>query len=79
MAFSARQYDPETRRMLSAVLDDAWERLKTEHLQTSQAENVADSRAELERRIAEAYAEGEREPATLKLLALRAFNRWLQV
>lgn len=78
MPFSGQSYDHETRCMLSAVFDNAWEHLQLLHFQTAQPQNVTEARAELAKRIAEAYEKGEREPQTLELVALRAFNRWLK-
>lgn len=78
MPFADRGYDRETEGMLSRVFDSAWERLQLAHLQTSQPQNAETARAELEKRIAEAHAGGERDPETIALVALRAFNRWLQ-
>jgi hypothetical protein len=56
-------FDPETIKLLRAVLDDAWSSLTPERQQTIQKEDLAD-------RILLAAAAGERDPAQLRRRAL---------
>lgn len=69
--------DRETRAMLSRVFDSAWEQLRGLHVQTAQPRNEQAAREELAKRIAEAHQNGERDPEALKLVALKAFDRWI--
>jgi hypothetical protein len=69
--------DRETRAMLSRVFDSAWEQLRVLHAQAAQPGNEQSAREELAKRIAEAHRNGERDPETLKLVALKAFDRWI--
>lgn len=71
-------HDRETRAMLSRVFDSAWEDLRGLHVQSAQPRNEQAAREELARRIAEVHQNGERDPATLKLVALKAFDRWIK-
>ena len=64
--------------ILSRTFDDAWEQLRVIHSQTAQPRNAKAAREELARRIAEAHANGERDPETIKLMALKAFDRWIK-
>jgi hypothetical protein len=58
-----RLFDPETVEVLKTVLEDAWASLvPTEQARTSKSEMAA--------RILEAAADGERDPAKLRTMAL---------
>jgi len=75
MPFAQHGYDSETRDLLSRVFDSAWERLRVVHQQAAQPRNVQAAREELEKRISEVHANGERDPDTIKLMALKAFDQ----
>jgi hypothetical protein len=73
-----RQYDSSTRMLLERVFAHAWEQLQLrEGLVSSQA-HAREAREELATRIAEAYENGEREPASIEFVALNAFDRWIK-
>jgi hypothetical protein len=78
MPFAQHGYDCKTRHLLSRVFDSAWEQLMVAHVQSAQPRNAQAARQELEKRIAEVHAKGERDPDTLKLMALRAFDQWIK-
>jgi hypothetical protein len=64
-------FDPETLAILQAVFDDAWaELLATGSALVSEA-NRDLIRSAIAKRIVAAAQNGERDPATLKLAALR--------
>jgi hypothetical protein len=56
-------YDPETVSVLTTVLDDAWQSLLP-------AQRARMTKANLATRILKAAANGERDPARLRALAL---------
>ena len=56
-------YDPETIKLLSVVLDEAWASL-------TDLERMQRSRSEIAERLLSAAADGERDPDTLRARAL---------
>ncbi len=72
MDVSTRSYDPETVGMLGRVLDDAW--MEVQALFGARLFDAETFRAELAKRIVAAANEGERDPARLKAIALRAID-----
>lgn len=69
-------YDPETQAMLAQVFERAWDQVRTLHSVAGQPQNAQEARDELAKRIAQVHANGERDPQTIELIALRAFSRW---
>ena len=77
MPFTQTPLDFETRAILARVFEDVWERLRVMHPLTAQPQNARAAREELAKRIFEAYENGEHDPEALKLIALKAFDRWI--
>jgi hypothetical protein len=75
--FKQSELDIETRAVLARVFEDAWEQLRVMQPLTAQPQNTRAAREELAKRISEGYANGEHDPEALKLIALKAFNRWI--
>lgn len=77
MPFTQTPLDFETRAILARVFEDAWEQLRGIHPLAAQPQNARAAREELAKRISEAYENGEHDPQALKLIALKAFDRWI--
>jgi hypothetical protein len=70
------RHDPKTRVLLGDVFERAWEKVRAKHALAAEPRNEKAARQELAKRIDEAHENGERNPHTLELLAVRTFDRW---
>jgi hypothetical protein len=70
--FPAAAYDPQTLRVLTHAFDEAWKEVQSALSVRPFAADILQTR--LAKRIMAAADKGERDPARLRLIALRAID-----